>query len=89
MNLFVNVIYFALTIYAWMIVGRAVLTWLHLRPGSALFCIDIVLWQATEPYVAFFRRHLPIARLGAVGIDLSSLVALVVLIVVMQIVARL
>ena len=89
MNLFVNVIYFALTIYAWMIVGRAVLTWLHLRPGSALFGIDRVLWQATEPYVAFFRRHLPMARLGAVGIDLSSLVALVVLIVVMQIVARL
>jgi YggT family protein len=89
MNLFVNVIYFALTIYAWMIVARAVLTWLHPHPGSALFRLDRVLSQATEPYVAFFRRHLPIARLGAVGIDMSSVVALVVLFVVMQIVARL
>jgi YggT family protein len=89
MILFVNVIYFALTIYAWMIVGRAVLTWLHLRPGTALFRLDRVLCQVTEPYVAFFRRHLPIARLGAVGIDLSSVAALVVLIVAMQLIARL
>jgi len=48
-----------------------------------------VLCQVTEPYVAFFRRHLPIARLGAVGIDLSSVAALVVLIVAMQLIARL
>jgi YggT family protein len=89
MHLFVNVIYFALTIYAWMIVGRAVLSWLHPHPGSTLFRIDRVLCQATEPYVALFRRLLPMARLGAVGIDLSSVAALVVLIVAMQIIARL
>jgi len=47
-----------------------------------------VLSQATEPYVALFRR-LPMARLGAVGIDLSSVVALVVLLVAMQIIVRL
>jgi YggT family protein len=88
-SLIVNIIYLALTIYAWMIVARAVLSWLHLRPGSALFGLDRVLFQATEPYVALFRRLLPTARLGAVGIDLSSVVALVVLLVAMQIVARL
>ena len=88
MNLFVNVIYFALTIYAWMIVARAVLSWLHPHPGSALFRLDRVLYQATEPYVALFRR-LPMARLGAVGIDLSSVVALMVLLVVTQIIVRL
>ena len=88
MNLIVNMIYLALTIYAWMIVGRAVLSWLHVRPGTALFRIDRVLSQATEPYVALFRR-LPMARLGAVGIDLSSVVALVVLLVAMQLIVRL
>jgi YggT family protein len=89
MNLFVNMIYLALTIYAWMIVARAVLSWLHPHPGSALFRLDGVLSQATEPYVAFFRRLLPMARLGAVGIDMSPVAALVVLIVAMQIIARL
>jgi YggT family protein len=89
MSLFVNMVYLALTIYAWMIVARAVLSWLHLHPGSALFRLDRLLCQATEPYVALFRRLLPMARLGAVGIDLSSVAALVVLLVAMQIVARL
>ena len=88
MNVFVNMIYLALTIYAWLIVGRAAFSWLHLRPGSALFRIDRVLYTATEPYLALFSR-LQMARLGAVGIDLSSVVALVVLLVVMQIIVRL
>ena len=52
MNVFVNMIYLALTIYAWLIVGRAAFSWLHLRPGSALFRIDRVLYTATEPYLA-------------------------------------
>ena len=64
MNVFANVVYFALTIYSWMIVARALLSWLHLRPGSALTHIDRVLYQATEPYVALFRRRLPMARLA-------------------------
>jgi len=89
MNGFVNLIYYALTIYAWMIVGRAVLSWVRPSPGSALFRIDRVLYQATEPYVALFRRLLPVPRVGAVGIDLSSVVALVVLLVAMQVIARL
>jgi YggT family protein len=88
MNAITYVIYLALTVYAWMIVARALLSWLHVRPGGALSRIDRMLHDATEPYVGLFRRLLPMPRVGAVGIDLSSVVALVVLLVVIQIVVR-
>jgi hypothetical protein len=56
---------------------------LHLR---ALFkrALDAV----TEPYLRLFRRLLPTARIGSVGLDLSALVGLVVLFVAMQVLAR-
>ena len=82
-------IYLALAVYAWLIIGRALLSWLRPRPGSALFRVDRLLCQATEPYVGLFRRLLPMARIGGLGIDLSPLVALLVLFVAMQIVVRL
>jgi len=53
------VIYLALTIYAWLIVARTVLSWLQPRPGSAVFRAYRVLFDVTEPYLALFRRLLP------------------------------
>lgn len=45
-------IYLALTIYAWLIVARTVLSWLQPRPGSAVFRAYRVLFDVTEPYLA-------------------------------------
>ena len=89
MSIVAYLIYLALAAYAWLIVGRALLSWLRPRPGSALFRVDRLLYRATEPYVGLFRRLLPMARIGGLGIDLSPLVALLVLFVAMQIVVRL
>ncbi len=89
MSIIAYLIYLALAVYAWLIVGRALLSWLRPLPGSALSRIDRLLYRATEPYVSLFRRLLPMARIGGVGIDLSPLVALLVLFVAMQIVVRL
>lgn len=89
MSIITYLIYLALAVYAWLIVGRALLSWLRPRPGSALSRIDRLLYRVTEPYVSLFRRLLPLARIGGLGIDLSPLVALLVLFVAMQIVVRL
>ena len=89
MNAFLYLLYLVLTVYIWLIVGRALLSWVRPTPGSVLFRIDKLLYRATEPYVGLFRRVLPQARIGAVGLDLSPLVALLVLIVAVQVVARL
>ncbi len=43
----------------------------------------------TEPYLAPFRRLIPTVRMGAAGMDFSPVVALLVLFVAMQVLARL
>jgi YggT family protein len=89
MSSFGYVIYLVLSVYAWLIVARSVLSWVRPRPGSFLARLERGLVSLTEPYLALFRRLLPRARVGAAGIDLSPVVALVVLLVAMQILARL
>ncbi len=55
-----------------------------MTPGSAFAKIYGVIWNMTEPYLAIFRRFLPTPRVGAVGIDLSAVVGLLIVFVVMQ-----
>ena len=89
MSAFVNVIYLAITVYAWLIVARAVMSWLQLRPGTGAYRVYAVLGDVTEPYLSLFRRFIPVARIGGVGVDLSAAAALLVLFVVLQVLVRL
>lgn len=89
MSSLVTLLYLALSMYAWLIVIRAVLSWFRPHPGSALFPVYDLLVRVTEPYLGIFRRYLPIGRVGGAGIDLSPLVGLVVLFVLMRVLARL
>ena len=86
MSGFVYVIYLAITIYAWLIVARALMSWLQLKPGSAVYGIYKVLVDVTEPYLGLFRRVIPVARIGGTGVDFSAVVALLVLIVLQALV---
>jgi len=85
----IDLVYLAVMIYAWLIVARAVLSWVQVRPGATVYRANKVLVDVTEPYLGLFRRILPVARVGSVGIDWSSIVALIVLFVVLQVLARL
>ena len=89
MSGFIYVIYFAITIYAWLIGARAVMAWLNLRPGSAACSLQTVLVNVTEPYLGLFRRVVPVARIGGTGLDFSAVVALIVLFVALQVLVRL
>jgi YggT family protein len=89
MNPLVYLLYLAVTIYAWMIVARALLSWFQLRPGGVAWRIYGVLHEVTEPYLSLFRRILPVGRLGGVGIDFSAIVAIVVLFLLLQVIQRL
>lgn len=75
-------------VYSWLIVGRAVLSWLPTRPGSPIVPIKRAVFVVTEPYLGLFRRMLPVARIGNVGLDLSAVVGLVILFIVIQVLAR-
>jgi YggT family protein len=85
----IGVIYYALTIYAWLIIARSLLSWVTPRPGGLLARLSKLLVDVTEPYLAPFRRLLAWARLGGGALDLSPMLALIVLYVAMQVVARL
>lgn len=89
MSGFVYLIYLALTIYAWLIVARALMSWLQLRPGTVAHRIYGVLIEVTEPYLGVFRRLIPVARIGGSGVDLSAAAALIVLFIVLQVLVRL
>lgn len=41
--------------------------------------------EVTEPYIAFFRRFIPMVRLGGMGLDLSPTVGVIVLFVLLSI----
>ena len=89
MSGFVYVIYLAITVYAWLIVARAVMSWLHPRPGTAVYRVNAVLVDVTEPYLGLFRRVIPVARIGGAGVDFSAAVALLVLFILLQVLVRL
>lgn len=89
MNVVISLLYFLITIYVWLIVARALLSWFPLRPGTFVARAYGVLYDITEPYLGVFRRLLPPARIGGMGIDLSAILAIVVLFVVLQVLVRL
>jgi len=59
---------FVLTAYMWIIIGRAVISWVNADPYNPIVRF---LYEATEPLLGRIRRVLPIA-VG--GIDFSPLI---------------
>jgi YggT family protein len=66
----VALIHTLLNLYLLVLVGRAVLSWIPLSPGSALAPVASFLYAVTEPVLAPLRRVIP--PMG--GFDLSFLV---------------
>jgi uncharacterized protein YggT (Ycf19 family) len=66
---FYSILLFIYVILSWFPVGR----------GGLLTDIYRVLASVCEPYIGIFRRIVPMAGAGGVGIDFSPLIALLVL----------
>ncbi|MCD6134084.1 MAG: YggT family protein [Candidatus Omnitrophica bacterium] len=64
-----------LTIYYWLIIIRALISWVNPDPFNPLVQFLV---QATEPFLKFIRKLLPFLVVG--GIDLSPLVAIMIII---------
>jgi YggT family protein len=70
-------------VYFVLIFIRILMSWLPTLPYSRW--LDVVLTfvrDVTDPYLNLFRRFIPMLRLGGGGIDLSPMVAMVVLFLV-------
>ncbi len=59
----------ALTIYLYMVIASAVLSWVNPDPHNPIVRF---LRNATEPVYAYIRKYMPFLNLG--GIDLSPIV---------------
>jgi YggT family protein len=64
----------ALTLYMWIIVIRAVLSWVNPDPYNPFVRL---LYQVTEPLMARVRRWIP---LRGMGIDLSPMIILLAIV---------
>ncbi len=69
-----QVIDIVLSIYMWLIIGRALLSWVSPDPYNPIVRF---LYNVTEPVLGFFRRLLPL-QFG--GLDLTPLAVLLVIV---------
>jgi len=69
-----HIIDIALTIYMWIIIIRAVLSWVNPDPYNPIVRL---LYQVTEPVMALVRRWIP---LRGMGIDFSPLIILLAIV---------
>lgn len=72
-----------LYLYILLIFVRVLLSWVPRLPyNRPLRAVVQFVYDVTEPYLALFRRLVPMLRLGPAGLDLSPMVATIVLIFV-------
>lgn len=69
-------------IYLLALFGRIILSWFPLRPGSPVGSVAAVLERVTEPVLGPARRMIPPIRIGAMGLDVSAMLVVIVLQVV-------
>jgi len=63
----------ALTIYMWIIIARAVISWVNPDPYNPIVQF---LYRVTEPVMAPIRRWIPFTRMG---IDISPIIIILVI----------
>jgi YggT family protein len=78
LNTFINV-------YIYLIIARVLLSWLPAPRGDVARSIYKMIHDVTEPYLGLFRRILPSLGGRGMGIDLSPMIAIMVLVVLRNI----
>jgi YggT family protein len=72
-----------LRVVVWLVIlalfARALLSWFPAEPGTTLYGVVRTLDRFTEPILRPIRRILPPVRAGGMAIDLSLIVAILIL----------
>lgn len=66
-----------LQLYLIALFARIILSWFPISPGSPLAPIFSALYTITEPVLGPIRRAIPPVRMGAMGLDLSPIIVIV------------
>jgi YggT family protein len=88
------VLYYVLTLYLLLLIGRLIFDILQQysrswRPAGLVARIAEVIYTLTDPPLRLLRRYIPPLRLGSVALDLSYMLLFLVVIVLLSIVSRL
>lgn len=68
-----GIVDFLLTVYMWVIIGRAVVSWVNADPYNPIVRF---LYEVTEPLLGRIRRMLPVS-MG--GIDFSPVILIIII----------
>ena len=68
-----KIIDMGLTLYIWIIIGRAIISWVNPDPYNQ---IVVFLYRVTEPVMAPIRRLFPLRGLG---IDISPIIVIMII----------
>jgi len=66
-----RIIHIVLTLYIWIVIFRAVLSWVRV---PSLYTVSVILYNLTEPVLRPFRRIISPSKLG--GIDISPFIVI-------------
>lgn len=66
-------------LYVIVIFARIILSWFPISPGGAMATVFSFLYTVTEPLLGPLRRLLPPVGVGGMGLDLSPIIALLVI----------
>jgi YggT family protein len=80
---FVHTLYL---VYLLLIIAYIVTSWIPLPYNVWLNRVQRFLYDVVDPYLRLFRRFLPQLRLGGLGLDLSPVIAIIVLIAVERVI---
>lgn len=72
-----RILHFVLMIYMWIIIIRAILSWIRV---PSLYPLVVILYRLTEPSLRPLRRIIPPYKLG--GIDISPIIAILIILFV-------
>ena len=82
MQIIAGVLYLAVLLYLLLLISRLVLEWIQsyareYRPSGLVLVLFEVVYTLTDPPVLALRRLIPPLRIGAVALDLSLMILLV------------
>ncbi|MGD0602136.1 MAG: YggT family protein [Streptosporangiaceae bacterium] len=86
-----EVLYYVLTIYLVVLIGRMIFGWVQVfarewRPSGILLVVAEGIFTVTDPPLKFLRRFIPTLRLGMVAMDLSFMVLFIVVLILLEVV---
>jgi YggT family protein len=90
-NIFRHVLFYALSVYLVLLIGRMILGWIQAyarswSPTGVVLVIAEGVYSATDPPLRFLRRYIRPVRIGSVALDLSFMLLFLVVYVLWQVV---